>query len=264
VELLEADLIRSHLSPGARAWLKELVVHREIASTNAALTNRAARENIDGCVCLAERQTAGRGRLGREWLSPFGRNIALSVGIAIDRAATRLGGLSLAIGLATIDAITRVTHCELALKWPNDVLLDRRKLGGILIEVVGGTTPVMVVVGVGLNVGLDADDRSRIDQPIADLTEVAPGVSRNRLASSLIDSILDYSRAFAAHGFEPMRDAWLACHALDDQAVRIAIGDRYEEGHVCGVTADGALLVRDATGGVRAYLAGEVSVRAAG
>lgn len=262
MELLEAELIRSRLSPSTRAWLKDLAVHPEIASTNAALVDKAWRENIDGSVSLAERQTAGRGRRGRGWLSPFGRNIAISVGVAIDRPATRLGGLSLAVGLATLDAITKIAPCKLELKWPNDVWLDRRKLGGILVEVASVQKPVTVVVGVGINVGLRPEDRANIDQPVADLTEIDEFVSRNRLASALIDSILDYCRAFEAHGFEPMRDSWLAYHALHDQPVTIAMGDRYEEGRVCGVTADGALLVRDASG-VREYLSGEVSVRPA-
>lgn len=263
MELLETDLIRSRLSPSTRSWLKDLTVHREIASTNATLIERASLASIDGAVCLAERQSAGRGRRGRGWLSPFARNIAMSVGIAIDRPPTGLGGLSLAIGLATIDAITKVTPCTLELKWPNDVWLDGRKLAGILVEIASSRAPVMVVIGVGINVGLSPAERASIDQPIADLTEIDPSVSRNWLASALIDSILDYSRAFVAHGFEPMRDAWQARHALHGRHVKIAIGDRYEEGRVCGVTAEGALLVRDATG-VREYLSGEVSVRAAG
>ncbi len=194
MELLQADLIRSRLSPGTRAWLKELVVDQEIASTNAALANRAAHENIDGVVCLAERQTAGRGRRGREWLSPFGRNIALSVGIAIDRPATRLGGLSLAIGLATIDGITRVTHCELALKWPNDVLLDGRKLAGILAQ---RSPSGPVVVGIGLNVGWAPEGAACLGtgiDPIAILTELlralgAASIDRQARYRDLLDTL---------------------------------------------------------------------------
>jgi BirA family biotin operon repressor/biotin-[acetyl-CoA-carboxylase] ligase len=263
VELLEADLIRSRLSPSALAWLKDLTVFQQIGSTNAELASRAAHGDVDGVVYLAERQTAGRGRRGREWLSPFARNIALSVGVAIHRPATRLGGLSLAIGLAVIDAITRCTPCELRLKWPNDVLLSGRKLGGILVEVVDARPPVSVVIGVGLNVGLNLDERSTIDQPIADLLEVSPTASRNELASALIDSIVDYCRAFASRGFESMRDAWLERHALQGSVVDVAVGGRIESGCVVGVTTEGALVVRGDLG-VREYLSADVSVRIAG
>lgn len=262
MELLEAGLIRSRLSPSALAWLKDLIVFKEIGSTNAELVSRASRGDVDGVVYLAERQTAGRGRRGREWLSPFARNIALSVGIAIDRPAARLGGLSLAIGLAVIDAVTRCVRCELGLKWPNDVLLNGRKLGGILVEVVDGRSPVSVVIGVGLNVGLSVDERSTIDQPVADLLEVRPTVSRNELASALIDSIVDYCHTFASFGFESMRDAWLERHALQGSVVNVIVGGRIETGCVVGVTTEGALVLRGDSG-VREYLSAEVSVRTA-
>src|SRR5262245_8695313 len=203
VELLQPELIRSRLSPSTSAWLKELTIHPEIGSTNAALVQRASQSAIDGVVYLAELQTAGRGRRGREWLSPFGRNIALSVGMSVNRAAARLGGLSLAIGLATIDAITKCVPCELSLKWPNDILLEGRKLGGILVEVADARAPVSVVIGVGLNVGIDADARAQIDQPIADLGDLEPRPSRNALGAALIDAIVDYTNAFAANGFAP-------------------------------------------------------------
>jgi BirA family transcriptional regulator, biotin operon repressor / biotin---[acetyl-CoA-carboxylase] ligase len=263
VELLQPELIRSRLLPNTCAWLKELTVHQEIRSTNAALVARASHDAIDGVVYLAERQTAGRGRRGRTWVSPFGRNIALSVGIGVERPPARLGGLSLAIGLATIDAIKRCSSCDLSLKWPNDVLLGGRKLGGILVEVADARVPVSVVIGVGLNIGIDADERARIDQPIADLAELDPRPSRNALAATLIDSIVDYTQAFAVNGFAPMRELWLERHALQGKAVRIAIANRVEEGSVEGVTVDGALLVRDCTG-TREYVSGEVSVRSAG
>ena len=149
VELLSAETIRAALNPATTDWLRELAVHAHIGSTNTALLDQADTDGVTGRVVTAEVQTAGRGRRGRAWLSPFGRNLAVSVGVAIDRPPAELGALSLVVGLAVRDALLGYGLREIALKWPNDVLMQGRKLAGILIELAQPTRPATVVIGIG-------------------------------------------------------------------------------------------------------------------
>src|SRR5690606_6260917 len=123
--------------------------------------------SVDGHVCLAELQIAGRGRRGRDWFSPFGANLALTIGKRIDRPAAALGGASLVVGLAVLDALEQLGVPELALKWPNDVLLRGAKLGGILIEL-SARPQTELVVGIGLNVALPPRIRAELPQEVTD------------------------------------------------------------------------------------------------
>jgi BirA family biotin operon repressor/biotin-[acetyl-CoA-carboxylase] ligase len=115
------------LSQDSRRWVRELRVHTEIDSTNTRLMARAASETIDGVVCIAERQTGGRGRRGRTWLTPAGSNIALSLGKSVPISISEVAPLSLVVGLAVVDAMTRVGVNDVSLKWPNDVLWAEKR-----------------------------------------------------------------------------------------------------------------------------------------
>ena len=136
-QALDRDSILAQLSRASRGWLRELRVHAEIDSTNSHLIARAANETIDGVACIAERQTGGRGRRGRTWLTPPGSNIALSLGKSISIPISEVAPLSLVVGLAAVNALARVGVNDVKLKWPNDVLLNGAKVGGILIELAG-------------------------------------------------------------------------------------------------------------------------------
>ena len=133
-QALDRESILADLSHDARRWVRELRVHAEIDSTNTHLMARATNETIDGVVCIAERQTGGRGRRGRTWLTPAGSNIALSLGKSVPIAISEVAPLSLVVGLAVVSAMERVGVNDVKLKWPNDILLDGAKVGGILIE----------------------------------------------------------------------------------------------------------------------------------
>lgn len=260
-ERLEHDRIYGALSAGARAWLDELEIFDEVGSTNTHLVELARSRPVDGRVCLAERQTAGRGRRGRTWLSPAGRNIALSMGRRFETSAEELRSLSLAIGLAVIDAVGSFSVPGLGLKWPNDVLLGDAKLGGILIELVEAGDVSTVVVGIGLNVGSAELVRGAVDQPVADLLDARPEISRNALAARLINSVVDYAIEFERSGFAVMRDAWLGHHAYQRRPVRVLVGERSFRGVVRGVSEAGELEVDTGTTGLMRFNAGEVSLR---
>lgn len=260
IERLDGSRIRDHLSSRALRWLTGLEVFPVIGSTNAHLMERAAGASVAGHVAIAELQLQGRGRRGRGWQSPFGSNLALSAGLSLPQKPADLGGFSLCIGLALVDQLLELGIQGVEVKWPNDVLLDGRKLAGILIELVPYPDRTDVVVGVGVNLQLTSSVRSLIDQPIADLRECGCSVSRNLLAARLLSSIVDYAEGFAQQGFRPMVEVFNSHHRFHRQPVRLLQTDGESCGVVQGVTETGELILETGSG-TCVYNAGEVSLR---
>lgn len=263
VERLAASAIQASLAPSALSWLRDLDIRSSIDSTNTALLERAVQESIDGCVLAAEAQTAGRGRHGREWLSPFGRNLAVSIGFRSHRPPAQLGALSLVAGLAVRQALLAIGLDDVELKWPNDLLLHGRKLGGILIELVRATAPVEVVIGVGVNIGCRATIDARIDQSVADVAEQIERPVRNELLAGVVNSIQAACERFERCGFEPFRAAWQDAHRYQGAAVTITKPEAAGtiSGTVLGIANDGALRLQTADG-VYEFNSGEVTLRA--
>jgi BirA family biotin operon repressor/biotin-[acetyl-CoA-carboxylase] ligase len=272
LELLDAarirDGIRDGLDAGTTCSIGRLEVLDEIDSTNAYLLARGRHAQGVGVeegaeVCLAERQTAGRGRLGRRWVSPFGRNIYLSILWRSVLAPAQLGGLSLVCGVAVVRALRGLGVEGVGLKWPNDVHWQRRKLAGLLLEVAGEAQgPSLVVVGVGLNLGLRGADANAIDQPWVDLSEVCndrpPG--RNATAAELITALIDALQRYAEAGLAPFLDDWRARDAYCGESVTLIAGSQRIQGRYCGIDDQGTLLLETADG-QRRFAAGEVSLR---
>lgn len=260
LELLNAERIRSNLSEASARWLRGLGVSMVTGSTNTELLDQARNDAIDGIVSIAELQTAGRGRRGRQWFSPIGQNLALSLGALIPLEPAKLGGLSLAVGLAVQDVLQIAGARPVTLKWPNDVLLGGAKIAGILVELAVHPEGTQIVIGVGINVRIPAATLQDIDQPAADLSQLEPPVSRNLLAARLISSLHDYIRGFQADGFAPMRELFDAHHEFHQRSCRILLGSQESHGRVVGVTDQGALIL-DRDGIQTVYNSGEVSLR---
>ena len=266
VDLLSAETIREALTPATAAWLRELAVHAHVGSTNTALLERADTDGVTGRVITAEVQTAGRGRRGRTWLSPFGRNLAVSIGVGIDRSPAELGALSLVVGLAVRDALFEYGLQQIDLKWPNDVLMQGRKVAGILIELALPTRPAQVVIGIGVNVGCRDAIADRVDQAVADVAEQVEHPSRNHLLGALVNHVVAACRHFAVHGFVPFRPLWDSAHHYHGREVTLTLPgpskrDDAISGTVLGVAGNGALRIASLSG-VREIIAGEVSLRA--
>lgn len=248
---------------GTAACRFDVDVLAECGSTNAELLARAEAGAPSGTVLVAERQTAGRGRLGREWISAPGDSLTFSLLWRFPAGAS-LSGLSLAVGVAVVRALEKlgagdtaeeVPLGDTALKWPNDVLRDGKKLAGILIELQANTA---AVIGIGLNLRLPAA------MP-ADLREQAAALDAdtdaNILLATLLAELLPVLDGFATGGFAALRDEWLSRQAWIGQAVRVQLHDAaVVEGICAGVAADGALLLQTA-GGVQRILSGDVSLR---
>ncbi len=256
---LDADAIARHLSAPAHFPLHLL---DEVDSTNQHLL-RVRDELVSGTVCLAEAQSAGRGRRGRSWASTPYSNIIMSIAWRFDAGPAALAGLSLAAGVAVVEALHAEGVEGIGLKWPNDILAQGRKLAGLLVDVRGEMAgPCWAVLGLGLNVHLGAREAALIEQPWIDLRALQVSPDRNRLAAALITHLHAMFARFECEGLAPFLPAWHKHHLYAEQAVRLLQGETVHEGTVVGVDADGALLVRTASG-VQRFNAGEISLRAA-
>jgi BirA family biotin operon repressor/biotin-[acetyl-CoA-carboxylase] ligase len=232
-------------------------------STNLELRNAARRGAPGGSVLAAEWQTQGRGRLGRTWHSGPCGALTFSLLWRFDPAGAGLDGLSLALGVAIARGLRR-HGASVALKWPNDLLWRGRKLGGVLIELQSDAAgPYAAVIGIGLNVRLQAQERARIDQSAADLHEAGGrGVTRNEWLAAVLIETAHALRVFEHEGFAPLRDEWTSLHAHAGRRVELALpsGER-REGIAAGVDESGRLLLLGAAG-TQAVASGDVSLRA--
>ena len=266
LELLDAEAIRAALPAPVRPQLAAIEVAWSLDSTNSELLRRPAPPA--GCaVLLAERQTGGRGRRGRDWASPLAANLYLSVSRQFGGGLARLPGLSLVAGIATAEALRALGHGRVRLKWPNDVVVaddgGLRKLGGLLVE--GGgehAGPVRAVLGLGLNVCMPAAAAAAIGQPWTDLATLAGAApSRNALAAALLAHWLPALAQFDAEGLAPFLARYPDFDALAGCEVVVHAGDAAQAGTALGLADDGALRVR-IDGREQRVHAGEVSVRA--
>ncbi len=261
ITLLNKSKIINGMTAGQQALLAELFVEPIVDSTNA-LAIHGIKRGLSGSVWLAEQQTSGRGRRGRNWISPFGSNIYMSALWRISGGAGQLGGLSLALGVALVEVLSELGAQGLALKWPNDIVFEQKKLGGILIEIQGDAAgDCHVVVGMGLNVDMPARAAQDIDQEWTDLCSISGSFAdRNAIAAALTGALLQLLSDYTATGFAPYVSRWNALDALQGQAVSVKIGTDTVCGVARGAAADGALQL-ETDAGLRLFHGGEVSVR---
>lgn len=260
-ELLDLHSISGCLSEELKERLRDIEIFPCIGSTNDVMQDRARNISIDGSVVIAEVQTAGRGRRGRQWETPFGKNIAMSLGVALDIPAARVAPLSLVVGIAAADSLLALGVPGVGLKWPNDILIHERKVGGILTELATATSPVEVVIGIGINVGGAAGIRDKIEYPIADVSDYLHGAVRNQLAGDLINRVMLNCRKFEQSGFAPFQERWARLDSLNGRPVAITGPKERLEGRGAGLDSEGRLLVRESNGKMHAIVAGDVSLR---
>jgi len=259
-ELLHKATILKQLDPLIRNKLTGLNIEATVDSTNSAL-QRLPLVQQHATVVLAEQQTSGRGRRGRQWHSPFGRNLYLSLGWRFDKPLSALGCLPLVLALATARALSRAGLRGHRVKWPNDLLLDGRKLSGCLVEIQGEPQgPCHAVLGVGINVHMPAcGETSGIDQPWTDLHSQLPGCSRNGLVVLLLEELIVQLLLFDDQGFVPFKDIWEAWDGLDGQTISVYSGNSSVKGRARGIDDSGALLLDIGTEILKLH-SGEVSL----
>lgn len=262
LEWLRAEAIGSRLSAEAQALLAELIILPKVNSTNDVLLQRLREKPQAGLVCLAEQQTAGRGRRGRSWASPLGCNFYASVSWTFTDGFAAVEGLSLALGVAVAEALERAGATSIGLKWPNDLMAGERKLGGLLLEMQGEAGgPVHLVIGIGVNFHISPEVAAGIDKPVTDLkTLLGRAVARNETTALILDAVLLLLRDYARLGFAGWRERWLKRDVSQGQMVSIIGLAEPLQGRAGGVDAHGALLLQTAQG-LETVNSGEVSLR---
>jgi BirA family biotin operon repressor/biotin-[acetyl-CoA-carboxylase] ligase len=264
-EPLSEESIQAALPALARARVRRLDTTWTVGSTNTVLMERANPPVGASEVLLAEYQTAGRGRRGRAWVAPPGGAICLSMSWVFGEVPRDLGALGLVVGVCTLRALGQLGVQGLQLKWPNDVLIRGRKLGGILIELRAESAgPACVVIGIGLNVALGGALLEKIASmglaPV-DLASAGPeGLSRNGLAAGLIAAFVAGLLEFGRDGLKSFVPEWLEADALRGKPVAVSAAEGVEKGIARGIDLDGALLVETPRGLVH-FVSGDVSVR---
>lgn len=232
-----------------------------VDSTNAeALRCLSVSGEVAPRLFVAEQQSAGRGRRGRHWHSPYGENLYLSLLFPVEHSLM-LDGLSLCVGLAVQCALVEMGFVDARLKWPNDVLVGDAKIAGVLLELVGDPADrCHVVIGVGVNVNM-LQDENRIDQDWTSMRRIQGGLlDRTEVLLVLIDQLLRQLDVIAETGFAGIRQRWEQAHAWQGRRVRLSAGNQAVDGVVLGVDGRGALRLQ-CDEGERCFSGGELSLR---
>ncbi|MCW8332181.1 bifunctional biotin--[acetyl-CoA-carboxylase] ligase/biotin operon repressor BirA [Photobacterium sp. SDRW27] len=255
LELLDCDKI------SAQVKCPNLDLIPVIDSTNQFLLDRVG-QLPQGSVCLAEYQEAGRGRRGRQWLSPFGSNLYLSMYWRLDAGMAAAMGLSLVVGVAIAEALQSLGADEIKVKWPNDLYFRDKKLAGILIEMTGQTGDAAhLVIGMGLNVAMTEQEGTEIDQDWTNLAQACEGLpERNQLAATLIQQLHNTLEQYEQVGLDGFITRWNRLDNFLDRPVKLLIGERVVEGISRGINNQGALLL-ETEQGITPYIGGEISLR---
>ena len=263
LDVLDPAVIRSRLAASVRRKVGAIENHWRLDSTSSECLRRA--DALPDCsFVFADWQDAGRGRRGRKWLSPPATNLQFSCLKRFAGGYASLSGLSLAVGVAAVNALEDCGVDGIGLKWPNDLVHRDAKLGGVLVELGGEFMgPCHAVIGIGINLRVPEAMRSALDRPCTDLASLrgAGAPSRNTLAAALVARLIEALDAFDEGGFAVSADAWAGLDALAGRAVRVDDPRGAFEGTAAGVDARGALRVR-CKGGMRVVDSAEVTVRA--
>ncbi|WP_313656411.1 bifunctional biotin--[acetyl-CoA-carboxylase] ligase/biotin operon repressor BirA [Pantoea sp.] len=254
IQLLDEQLILSQVREG------NVSVIPVIDSTNQYLMEKM-HGLTSGAACIAEYQQAGRGRRGRQWFSPFGANLYMSMYWRLEQGPAAAMGLSLVIGIVMAETLRSSGADDVRVKWPNDIYLNDRKLAGILVELTGKTGDAAhIVMGAGINLAMRSADASQIDQGWINLQEAGVRVNRNELAARLINRLRDALPLFEQEGLTPFIERWAALDNFINRPVKLLIGEREVHGIARGVDSQGGLLLEQ-EGEIKSWVGGEISLR---
>lgn len=254
IQLLDETLIKSQIETGTVAVLPV------IDSTNQYLLERLDALQ-SGDACIAEYQQAGRGRRGRQWFSPFGANLYLSMYWRLEQGPAAAIGLSLVIGIVMAEVLRDLGAQDVRVKWPNDLYLNDRKLAGILVELTGKTgDAAQIVIGAGINLAMRNVAANVINQGWINLQEAGINIDRNALAITLINELRSALILFEQESLVPFLSRWEVLDNYVNRQVKLIIGDREIFGISRGINEQGALLLEQ-DGIVKPWVGGEISLR---
>jgi len=238
-------------------------VEQILESTNQYLLDKIP-DLSNGQTCIAEYQTAGRGRRGREWVSPFASHLYFSMYWRLEAGIEKASGLSLLVGIAVVNALEKLGITGVGLKWPNDLYYQGKKLAGILIELNAQASDVChSVIGIGINVRMPEHQGKLIDQPWVDLNSInAQAVDRNLLSGLLIKELNLLLSDYEEKGLAPFLTRWFELDYFLDKQVNLMIADNMQTGVCRGINEQGALLL-EIDGEIKPFIGGEISLRLA-
>ncbi|NIF61099.1 bifunctional biotin--[acetyl-CoA-carboxylase] ligase/biotin operon repressor BirA [Enterobacter sp. Ap-916] len=256
IQLLDEGFITSQIANGSVAVLPV------IDSTNQYLLDRL-NSLQSGDSCIAEYQQAGRGRRGRQWFSPFGANLYLSMYWRLEQGPAAAIGLSLVIGIVMAEVLQRLGAEDVRVKWPNDLYLNDRKLAGILVELTGKTgDAAQIVIGAGINLAMRNVATDVINQGWINLQEAGIRIDRNTLAVTLIQELRTALQLFEQESLLPFLPRWEKLDNFINRPVKLIIGEREVHGISRGINEQGGLLLEQ-DGVIKAWVGGEISLRGA-
>jgi BirA family biotin operon repressor/biotin-[acetyl-CoA-carboxylase] ligase len=263
IELLDESAISLSLQGPSKTSLSRLELFSVIDSTSQHIKQAAEYGAPSGTVCVAEYQSAGRGRRGRHWHSPYGSNIYFSVLWRFSDSMSRLGGLSLAMAVAMMRCFDSLGAKGIGIKWPNDIVSRQGKLAGILVDVAGESGgPCHAVIGIGVNYAMSRAVGSVIDQPWTHLCATGVEAGRNEVVARLLEHVFHAITLYERFGFQPFRDEWQRWDMLRDRTVSLHLPNESRDGIARGIDESGLLMV-EYKGTIGHYASGEVSLRMA-
>lgn len=263
--LLDKSLVKKNLTYTSKFLPNKIEILGSITSTSDYLKELLIDSPNEIVICLAEHQSAGRGRFGRAWYSPFGTNIYLSCRWCVAKDVSQLNGLSLVAALSVINALKEFKIKDgLSIKWPNDILWKEKKLGGILTEINAESYGLtQIIIGIGLNVNMSSTAKDKIDHSWTSLNQITSGYhDRNKIAGLLIGHLMQSLEKFNEIGFASFDNQWKKYDYLLNKKINIAINKNNIKGIAQGVNEQGHLLLRTDSGVVSAFSAGETSLHA--
>ena len=266
------ELSKRLFLPGSIDFLLEELIERElpgvkcrvfeaVGSTNSEMLQLAASTSIQDLLYLAEFQYGGRGRHGRVWYSPYGRNLSVSYGLETKLSQKSISCLSLVIGLAIADELTALGLEGVKIKWPNDIFVSDKKLAGILVELSEKPELLAIVIGFGLNLEITPEERLKIDQPVTDLKTLGISTPRNILVTRLIKSVKLHIQEYYNTGFDPIKQPYEKKLAFKGELCELVSGGKIlDEGALLGINSLGEIEIKSGNS-VNSYSIGEVSVK---
>ena len=262
LDILDADKIKASLSNKFADSLNGLTVLPVVDSTNQFLYRQLNNDSFHAQVVLAEYQESGKGRRGNEWISPYGSGICMSLGWHFQSTPASYTALSLATGVAVCRSLQKLGITNAGLKWPNDIISEGKKLGGILLESRSETAGYSdVVIGIGLNVDLPEHISSTISQAVTDISRLTQQtISRNKLVGFLIEDLLNMLKEYQNHGFTSFIQEWRQLDELKGRDADLILPNETLTGEILGIDENGLLLM-SVGGETRSFSSGELSLR---
>ncbi|MEX6209459.1 bifunctional biotin--[acetyl-CoA-carboxylase] ligase/biotin operon repressor BirA [Providencia huaxiensis] len=258
INLLNRAVIKQQISD------VNIIVEPVINSTNQYMLERIPSLK-SGDTCLAEYQSAGRGRRGRQWVSPFGCNLYLSMYWKLDQDSAAAIGLSLVVGIVIAETLNKISQEKVKVKWPNDLYMNDKKLAGILVELTGKTGDAAhIIIGIGINIGMNKNNiesSNTITQEWSSLRDEVEDIERNELSVNIIKALRESLVIFENEGLKPFLDRWFKLDNFLNRDVKLLIGNDIITGVERGINEQGALLLQKNNGEIIPYIGGEISLR---